>query len=51
MGVGSDMHSSTRALQDDEAVSPSPGSGVAPPLASEDRSDIVRIEPLAEYQE
>ena len=50
-GVGTDMHSSTRALQDDEAVFPSPGSGVAPPLANEDRSDIVRIRPQAEYRE
>ena len=29
----------------------SPGSGVAPPLANEDRSDIVRIGPQAEYRE
>jgi hypothetical protein len=42
------MHSSTLALQDDEAVSPSLGSGVAPPLANEDRLDIVRIGPPAQ---
>jgi hypothetical protein len=42
-GGGTDMHSSTLVLQDDEAVSHSPGSGMAQPLANEDRSDIVRI--------
>jgi hypothetical protein len=42
-GVGTDMHSSTLALEDDEAVSPSPGNGMAQPLANEDRLDIVRI--------
>jgi hypothetical protein len=47
-GVGTDMRSSTLALRDDEAVSPSPGSGVAPPLANEDRLDIVRIGPPAQ---
>ena len=47
-GVGTDMHSSTLALQDDEAGSTSLGSGVAQPLANEDRLDIVRIGPPAQ---
>jgi hypothetical protein len=47
-GVGTDMHSSTLALQDDGAGSTSPGSGVAQPLANEDRLDIVRIGPPAQ---
>ena len=42
-GVGTDMLSSTRALEDDEAMPPRPGSGVAQPLSNEDRSDIVQI--------
>jgi hypothetical protein len=47
-GVVTDMHSSTLALQDDEAGSTSLGSGVAQPLANEDRLDIVRIGPPAQ---
>jgi len=43
------MHASTRALEDDEAVSSRLGSGVAQPFSDEDRSDIVRIGPQAKY--
>jgi len=50
-GVGTDMHASTRALEDDEAVSSRSGSGVAQPFSDEDRSDIVRIGPQAKYRE
>ena len=50
-GVGTDMHASTRALEDDEAVPSRSGSGVAQPLSEEDGSDIVRIGPQAEYRE
>ncbi len=45
------MHASTRALEDDEAVSSKSVSGVAQPLSGEDRSGIVQIGPQAEYRE
>ena len=45
------MHASTRALEDDEAVSSRSVSGVAQPLSGEDRSGIVQIGPQAEYRE
>jgi len=50
-GAGTDMHASTRALEDDEAASSRSGSGVAQPFSDEDRSDIVRIGPQAKYRE
>jgi hypothetical protein len=44
-GVGTNMHASTRALEDDEAVSSRSVSGVAQPLSGEE------IGPQAEYRE